>query len=65
MKLNNINVKKIKNIMNSKKIKEAKRECELCKAGFEAWLATSNINSEREEKIRNRIFGYCPACKIN
>ncbi len=62
MKLNTIDIKNKKNMEN---FKNAKRECEICKAGVEAWLATSNINPEREEKIRQRISGYCPVCKIN
>ena len=45
--------------------KAIKRECNLCKAGFQAWLSSLNYDNNKEEAMRERIHNYCPICLVS
>lgn len=44
--------------------KSLKRECNLCKASFDAWLSTLNYDNDREEALKERVHNYCPICLV-
>lgn len=55
-----------KNVKNFNKLamKNIEKNCEVCKAGFEAWMSTLNFSEEREEKMRSHFLKYCPECRL-
>lgn len=50
-----------KNIIKSKE--EIIKICKLCKAKFEVWSSTMDLNQEEEEKMSKHFLHYCPVCK--
>jgi len=59
--MNKINEKQFSGFL---KPARSEKNCRLCLAEFEVWLSTLNFAPEREEKLRNKSFIYCPACKM-
>lgn len=45
-----------------KNIGKKNMQCALCQANFEVWIDNLKADPEREEKMRERLLTYCPAC---
>ena len=49
--------------MDQEKFKKIEVECAVCKTKFDIWLESVNYNEEVEQRIRDNVYRYCPACR--
>lgn len=45
-----------------KNLKKIETECKVCKAEFEIWVDSRELDAETEEKIRKNVSHNCPVC---
>ena len=49
---------------NKETIQKIKKDCNVCRGSFYAWMNVLNYNKDKENNIKNHFYNHCPPCKI-